>query len=164
MKKSRKTAFASLKHFNCRNLWLWLDDAPNSAQAQRAVLAQLSSELIEMTERLLVEIEVDREAARSLIAEFAGLFEEATNAASILLDFDEHFGATRSRRSRFAILAKKLEVSLSYLSGVLSAIHISDELSYLDWMNVKTDIDSVWKVCRSIVNTEADSGNLKLAA
>ncbi|MCA9215330.1 MAG: hypothetical protein KDB27_19830 [Planctomycetales bacterium] len=163
MKKSRKTAFTSLKQFSGKHLWRWLDAAPDGAEAQRKVLLQLSHELIGMTERLLVEIEVDRDAARSLIAEFTGLLEKATNAASILLDFDEYFGGTKSRRPRLAVLAKKLELSLCYLSGVLSAIHVSDELSYLDWLNVKADIDSVWKISRSIVSMDMAGENSKLA-
>lgn len=164
MKNIRTTAFRSLKHFCCKNLWLTLDDAANSAKAQRDALAQLSEELIEMTEHLLIEMEVDRDGARSLIAEFSGLFEQASNAASILLDFDEFFGGTKSNRPRMAVLGKKLEVSLSYLSGVLSAIHVSDELSYVDWVNVKSDIDAVWKICRTIAATESGVCNLKLAA
>ena len=164
MKTNRKPAFTSLKQFRCRDLWLWLDDAQDATTAQREILIQLGHELIEMTERLLVEIEVDREVARSLIAEFAGLFEKATDAVSILLDFDEYFGGTKSRRPRSAVLAKRLDLSLSYLSGVLSVVHVSDELTRLDWINLKSDIDSVWKICRTIVSNQTNGGKLKMVA
>lgn len=164
MKRNRIKTFDNLRSFRCRDLWLLLDEAPDSAAAQHETLTQISRKLIEMAEHLLIEMEVDRDGARSLIGEFSGLFEQASKATSILLDFDEFFGKSKSNRPQVAVLAKKLEVSLSYLSGVLSAFHVSDELSYIDWVNVKSDIDSVWKISRTIVATETKDCPLKCAA
>ena len=153
-----------LEKLDRRRIWLMLDEASEPATTQREILRLLSQEVCDMTEELLVEMEVNRERARVLMAEFSGLFERAAEVTSILLDFDEYFGGTKSNRCILAVLAKRLERALCYLSGVLSGANLSDRLSYLDWINLKSDADTVWKTCKSITSDANDIRVLKLVA
>ncbi|MCA9167109.1 MAG: hypothetical protein KDB23_05555 [Planctomycetales bacterium] len=152
-----------LEKFDRKRLWLALDAADPAAKMQADVLNQLSRNLEKMTEEVLVEIEVNRERARLLIAEFAGLFETASVAVSVLIDFDEFFGGAEVRPPYFSVIAKRLERSLIYLCGVMWAFNVSDEMSVLDWSNLVSDISAVNSICREI-NCRTDTPSLKLAA
>ena len=117
-------------------------------QQQRLLLR--SREVADMLDRLDGQLNVDRERAVALLAEYNGLLETVVEDIRCIRDIDEDFGGGQGA-AQVAGLARLLERGIAYLLGIFSVVGSGEVLPVYNWKLVHGDVQQVLGTSQDLI-------------